>query len=66
MKGNRSISSEKSCARFLFYQLKLNILENFEIVTVDGVLKKIRSKQKKRSEQLDLMMYLVDFDPAVI
>jgi transposase len=44
----------------------LNILENFEIVTVDGVLKKIRSKQKKRSEQLDLIMHLVDFDPAVI
>ncbi|MGV8108694.1 IS1634 family transposase [Methanospirillum sp.] len=44
----------------------LNILENFEIVTVDGVLKKIRSKQKKRSKQLDLIMYLVDFDPAVI
>ena len=28
----------------------LNILENFEIITVDGVLKKIRSKQKKRTE----------------
>ncbi len=44
----------------------LNILENFEFVTFDGVLKKIRSKQKKRSDQLDLMMYLVDFDPTVI
>lgn len=44
----------------------LNILENFEFVTFDGVLKKIRSKQKKRSDQLDLMIYLVDFDPTVI
>ena len=44
----------------------LNILENFEFVTIDGVLKNIRSKQRKRSGQLDLMMYLVDFDPTVI
>ena len=44
----------------------LNILENFEFVTFDGVVKKIRSKQKKRSDQLDLMMYMVDFDPTVI
>jgi len=44
----------------------LNILENFEIITVDGVLKKIRSKQKKRTEQLDLVMHLVDFDPTVM
>lgn len=44
----------------------LNILENFEISTLNGVLTKIRSKQKKRSEQLDLIFYLVDFDPAMI
>lgn len=44
----------------------LNILENFEFVTIDEVIKNIRSKQRKRSSQLDLMMYLVDFDPTVI
>jgi len=44
----------------------LNILENFEFVTIDGSLRNIRSKQRKRSVQLDLMMYLVDFDPSVI
>ena len=44
----------------------LNILENFEFITLDGVLIKIRSKQSKRSKQLDLIFYLVDFDPTVI
>ena len=44
----------------------LNILENFDFVTIEGVLRNIRSKQRKRSGQLDLIMYLVDFDPTVI
>ena len=44
----------------------LNILENFEITTLNGVLSKIRSKQQKRSEQLDLIFFLVDFDPTMI
>lgn len=44
----------------------LNILENFEFITLNGVLIKIRSKQSKRGEQLDLVFYLVDFDPTVI
>lgn len=44
----------------------LNILENFEFTILDGVLIKIRSKQTKRRDQLDLIFYLVDFDPAMI
>jgi transposase len=44
----------------------LNILENFEISTLNGILTKIRSKQQKRAEHLDLILYLVDFDPAMI
>lgn len=44
----------------------LNIFENFEITTVDGILTKIRSKQKKRRDQFDLMLYLIDFDPGAI
>jgi len=56
---NRSLIRPKS-------NTVLNILENFGFITFDGVVKKIRSKQKKRSDQLDLMMYMVDFDPTVI
>jgi len=44
----------------------LNILENFEFTTLNGSLTKIRSKQQKRGEHLDLILYLVDFDPAMI
>jgi transposase len=44
----------------------LNILENFDFITLNGDLIKIRSKQRKRCKQLDLIFYLVDFDPVVI
>lgn len=44
----------------------LNILENFEFTTLNGELTKIRSRQKKRSDQLSLIFYLVDFVPAMI
>ena len=44
----------------------LNILENFEFTNLNGVLTNIQSKQQKRGEQLDLILYLVDFDPAMI
>lgn len=44
----------------------LNILENFEILTVNNNIINIRSKQMKRREQLDLIIHLVDFDPGMI
>lgn len=44
----------------------LNILENFEFIKHNRILMKIRSKQQKRTEQLELIFSLVDFDPAMI